>query len=212
MAARTTSVGAIISVILIFFYSSQNNLKKLILKLFFPLVSGMGIMLFLYQTNEKIKKMIEYGFEIFINLFSNKGATSASTEDLKNMYSIKPDNLKTWMVGDGKLTDGIFAYYKGTDVGYYRIIFYVGIIGLIFIFLYKIYLLYNIKKICSKELESKNRKLIILGVSIFVLEIACNFKGMVDFNRWYYFIFFYLYNRRKREVIVEYNKNSEKIV
>lgn len=56
------------------------------------------------------------------------------------MY-VFPDNLKTWIIGDGYFsnpynTDPFYigtrsrGYYMGTDVGYLRFIFYFGLIGL----------------------------------------------------------------------------------
>ena len=65
-----------------------------------------------------------------------------SNDILKDMY-VFPDNLKTWMIGDGYFNgpedvDPYYigekwdvGYYKGTDVGYLRFIFYFGVTGLI---------------------------------------------------------------------------------
>ena len=55
--------------------------------------------------------------------------------------NVFPDNLKTWIIGDGYFsnpynTDPFYigvksgGYYMGTDVGYLRFIFYFGLIGL----------------------------------------------------------------------------------
>ena len=51
-----------------------------------------------------------------------------------------PESLKTWIIGDGYIenpaSDPNFlgevtgGYYRGTDIGYLRYIFYFGIIGL----------------------------------------------------------------------------------
>ena len=52
-----------------------------------------------------------------------------------------PETLKTWIIGDGYMLSAnndpyyigpfYLGYYKGTDVGYLRFIYYFGIIGLI---------------------------------------------------------------------------------
>ena len=63
-----------------------------------------------------------------------------------DMY-VFPDNLKTWLIGDGyfdgpSLTDPYYVgptmtgFYKWTDVGYLRFIFYFGVIGLVAFILY----------------------------------------------------------------------------
>ena len=62
------------------------------------------------------------------------------------MY-VFPDNIKTWIIGDGYFanpgdTDPYYvgplggAFYKSTDVGYLRFIFYFGVIGLFAFILY----------------------------------------------------------------------------
>ena len=56
------------------------------------------------------------------------------------MY-VFPDNLKTWLIGDGYFSNpynidpyftGRFVggYYMSTDVGYLRFIFYSGLVGI----------------------------------------------------------------------------------
>ena len=66
--------------------------------------------------------------------------TVSSNDRLSNMY-VWPDNLQTWLIGDGYFsnpinTDPYFigtitgGYYMGTDVGFLRFIYYFGMIGL----------------------------------------------------------------------------------
>jgi hypothetical protein len=84
---------------------------------------------------------MRFGFEGFFNYFEKGKFDYTSNETLKNMY-ILPDNPKTWIIGDayfnnpkmidpyytGEVTEG---YYKNTDIGYLRFIFYFGVIGLL---------------------------------------------------------------------------------
>ena len=51
-----------------------------------------------------------------------------------------PDNINTWLIGDGYFelpmndyyyTGPAYYYYMGTDVGYCRFVFYFGILGLL---------------------------------------------------------------------------------
>ncbi len=62
------------------------------------------------------------------------------------MY-VFPDNLKTWLIGDGYMANpdtvdpfytgkAYHGFYKGTDVGYIRFIFYFGILGLLMMIVY----------------------------------------------------------------------------
>ena len=97
-------------------------------------------MVFLYNTDPKMKKLIHFGFEGFFSLVEKGTWDVSSNEKLMTMY-VFPDNLKTWIIGDGYFsnpynTDPFYigvksgGYYMGTDVGYLRFIFYFGLIGL----------------------------------------------------------------------------------
>lgn len=94
---------------------------------------------FLYNADAKWQKSIEFGFEGFFSL-ARKGKWEVhSNEMLKGGY-VFPDNLKTWIIGDGYMAPTTndpyyvgktyIGFYKDTDVGYSRFIFYFGLIGL----------------------------------------------------------------------------------
>ena len=102
-----------------------------------------------YNTNEQFHDMLRFGFEGFFNLVEEGSWSTDSTSKLETMY-VWPDNLKTWIVGDGYFENQrndpnyignatVRGYYMGTDVGYCRYIFYFGIIGLIAISAVMIY-------------------------------------------------------------------------
>lgn len=119
-----------------------------------------------------------HAFEIFLG----DGGTTSSTEYMKSMY-IFPDNFKTWIVGDGKFTDGN-GYYMGTDVGFLRLWFYYGVLGSLFFFFQQFYSIYIIRKIAEDVLIDKF--CIFLGLFILII----NFKGIGDIN---YFLFLILW-------------------
>lgn len=94
----------------------------------------------MYHVDDTFKEDLRFGFEGFFSLWEKGSWEVASNEKLTNMY-VFPDNLKTWIIGDGYFssprdTDPYFTgelvggYYMGTDAGYLRFIFYFGLIGL----------------------------------------------------------------------------------
>ena len=96
---------------------------------------------FFYNTSPQFYEMMHFGFEGFFNLLEEGSWSTASTNTLETMY-VWPDNLKTWLIGDGYFENqrndpnyiGVATrrgFYMGTDVGYCRYIFYFGIPGLI---------------------------------------------------------------------------------
>ena len=101
---------------------------------------------YLYQVNANFKEDIRFAFEGFFSLWEKGKWEVSSNEILKTMFII-PDNLKTWMIGDGYFNNPynldpyyigpkFGGYYMATDVGYIRFIFYFGIIGLSFFLMF----------------------------------------------------------------------------
>lgn len=86
-------------------------------------------------TNAAFYEHLRFGFEGFFNLAESGELRTHSTDILQTMYRW-PQDLKTWIIGDGLMEeDGHF--YMFTDVGYIRFIYYFGVIGLAsFILLY----------------------------------------------------------------------------
>ena len=102
-----------------------------------------------YNTSPQFHDMLRFGFEGFFNFIEEGHWSTDSTSKLETMY-VWPDNLKTWIIGDGYFENQrndpnyignatVRGYYMGTDVGYCRYIFYFGIIGLIAISAVMIY-------------------------------------------------------------------------
>ncbi|WP_205629781.1 hypothetical protein, partial [Acinetobacter baumannii] len=127
LGARTTIVGFLLSLIL--FYKNPKIILKSILGLFFLIVLVIPFYNILIQ-NDKIILLKDFGFDLLLDTDDSQAAQSFGK--LTSMFDIYPDNLKTWVFGDVfyRTEDG--GYYKNTDVGYFRIIFSGGIIGLIY--------------------------------------------------------------------------------
>lgn len=147
---------------------SKLNKKNILIIISFMLAVclTMSIIYAITSKNEKFSKMYSYAFELVNNIFSGKGVTTSSTDKLIKMYD-RNFSIKTLIVGDGKYTvenEGIKAYYMNTDVGYYRKVFYFGIIGTILSFILQMVLL------------NKND---IEKIAIFIFLMLLEFKGEV---------------------------------
>lgn len=147
MIARTTLVGAVIGLAYLGYITFkqakriEHNYFVLWRWLGGILVVSIPLLIFSYQTDANMRKRLEFAFEGFFHLAEHGTFSYSSNEKLKSMY-VWPDNLKTWVVGDGyfnnpRNTDPHYTgerylgYYMGTDVGYLRFIFYFGVIGLL---------------------------------------------------------------------------------
>ena len=99
---------------------------------------------------------------------------------------------------DFLLKDGIH-YYKGTDVGYLRILFFMGLIGISVFFFQKIYLFFSTIKL-DKSISLDFKQLLFF---LFILMIVLNFKGFVDLDVIIFLFFwaFILYGREKKHII-----------
>ena len=146
MIARTTSIGVILSIVLwILYYVFINNRKPdagapnifKLLSIFLIII--LPIISFFYNINPAFRENLRFGFEGFFSLAEQGEWNVRSNKMLFSMVTW-PEDLKTWIIGDGYFSQPqndyyyvgpIYDYYMGTDVGYSRLIFYFGLLGLI---------------------------------------------------------------------------------
>ena len=144
MVARTTLVGFVLGVSYLLFQPVWG--KGLVDAGAFwavtipVLIAGVLGCVWLYNTNPSFHSNLRFGFEGFFSLVEKGRWEMHSTNILKNMV-VWPESVKTWIVGDGyfdnpqdipsQLGRVSVGYYKHTDIGYLRYIFYFGAVGLI---------------------------------------------------------------------------------
>lgn len=139
MLSRTTIVGICFAIIYFLcksqFWKARITPESVInLKIFLVLtIITIAIILPAYRIFPKFSSLIDFGFEGLINFIENGTWETHSSNILQGMWNTWPDNLKTWIIGDGYFADpdDPLLFYMGTDVGYARFIFYCGILGLI---------------------------------------------------------------------------------
>lgn len=144
MVGRTTSVGGGLALLYLAWHYradlfSPSNRKYVFLFLSIA-VLGYFVVVYLYNHNAAFYENVRFAFEGFFNWWERGEWTTTSTERWKTMF-IWPDNTKTWLIGDGYFdapskTNPYYVgpaythYYKWTDIGYLRFIFYFGLLGL----------------------------------------------------------------------------------
>lgn len=146
MIARTTTVGVVLSLMYMlikaypYSFSINKSSTGVFKHIIFLSVIVLPIIISIYNSNPAVREDIRFAFEGFFSLAEKGEWEVSSNERLMNMYII-PDNVKTWIIGDGyfdgpSLTDPYYVgptmtgFYMWTDVGYLRFIFYFGVIGL----------------------------------------------------------------------------------
>lgn len=177
MIARTTTVGMVLGVAFIIYSLHSNRIKY---RRLIYLICGLSVLIipilaYMYNHDSSFEKLIKFGFEGFINIIENGEWYTTSNATLSNMI-VFPDNIKTWLIGDGYFdnpvaTDPYFigeirgGFYKGTDIGYLRFIFYCGLIGLLVLIAY----FFKATQICiSRFCEYKMMFLMLLAVNMIV--------------------------------------------
>lgn len=166
MISRTTSLGAICAIIYLLYVSRiytlrlDSNMSYIYVWFVGILVVMILLISYGYSTNLAFRENLRFGFEGFFSLVEEGKWDVHSNEMLRNMY-IFPDNLKTWIIGDGYFdnpcdTDPYYTgtrwigYYQNTDVGYLRFIYYFGVAGLIAFSLFMI----KTGKVCMNRFAS----------------------------------------------------------
>lgn len=188
MISRTTTVGVIMSLAYLFYISRiytfqmDLNMRYVWGSFIGILLVAISIMVYGYYTNPSFQENLRFGFEGFFNLVEKGKWDVHSNEILKNMY-VFPDNLKTWIIGDGYFDNPYYAepyytgpkwggFYQGTDVGYLRFIFYFGVIGLVAFSLF----MYKVALVCMNRFTAYRS----LFFVILLLNFAVWFKVSTD--------------------------------
>ncbi len=142
---RTTTIGLVLSLlylsyVLVHKRMPENAKKRLGGLIIGCILSFSCIATYLYQTNASWHHNLSFGFEGFFSLVEHGRWEVHSNEMLKSHY-VYPDNFHTWVIGDGYFgstdVDPYYTgfewkgFYKGTDVGYCRFLFYFGLFGLV---------------------------------------------------------------------------------
>lgn len=171
MISRTTTIGVLFTIIYWAFFNNNSNIEKNRIWKNVGLLSAivLPVVIFLYQTNPIIHKNIEFAFEGFFSLYKNGMWEVSSNGRLATMV-VLPDNLKTWIIGDGYFNNPLLTnpyyigpgaeteYYMYTDIGYLRFIFYFGIIGTLAFMLY----MFKVASICMNRFSNYRMMFIML--------------------------------------------------
>ena len=146
MMARTTSVGMVVSLVYlaigsgVYKMSISVETRKLWTWIGVVALLAVPYIIHKYNTDAEFYKDMRFAFEGFFALFEKGKWDVGSNTQLKNMI-VFPDNFKTWIIGDGYFNNPVNVdpyyvgeitggYYKNTDIGYLRFIFYMGVTGL----------------------------------------------------------------------------------
>ena len=134
MIARTTTVGALMALVYIFFMNAAVKRGGFVQKKqlwFFALLIGLALVFFfvatsLYNSSPEARKWIRFGFEGFFNWVETGEFSTRSTDILMENMWVWPENFHDWIIGTGRY--GVFVW--GTDIGYCNFTLYCGLIGL----------------------------------------------------------------------------------
>lgn len=151
MMSRTTTVGVGLALVYWIYSTNLFSLKQNIKnqKRWFWLGGILCVIIpvfiYLYFANDTFYKNIRFGFEGFFSLWETGEWQTSSNDILLEHMVVFPDNWVTWLIGDGYAANPMdktlsffdpyytgpiyHGYYKGTDIGYLRYIFYFGLVG-----------------------------------------------------------------------------------
>lgn len=173
MMSRTTTVGALLMLLYVVYKSfrkregeaSLNPMAAMII----VSVSTLPLLFLFNRLFPQTQQLYQFAFEGFYSRM-NTGEWSTSTTDiLWDMWQIWPDNIKTWIIGDGLFVDpnNSSLFYMGTDVGYARFVFFCGITGLSVFAAFFVYLY----KVLRKSLPEHSELLLLLLILVFAIWI-----------------------------------------
>lgn len=150
MISRTTTMGVILAVIywsycVVRYVLTNDGADLKFLKwLGVSLAVLVPVLILLYNVSPALQTNIRFAFEGFFSLFETGKWQVHSNDILLKHMIVLPDTFRTWVIGDGYAANPVtfpendpyyigenyHGYYKGTDIGYLRYIFYFGLVGL----------------------------------------------------------------------------------
>lgn len=174
-SGRTGYIGLCVAILYGILYKLNNKRKQAGLRTKELLLGVIGIIgitfavpffVTQYSENDNIQNLFNFTFQSFINKRTSGSFDITSLQSLRNMY-IKINPI-TFIMGDGQYIDSTGKYYMGTDVGYLRVILFMGIIGLMLLFLMQLLIL-----------KPRNGKEPLLKKILLLLLLILNLKGEV---------------------------------
>lgn len=170
-ASRTTLMGVPFFILYLLMSKGDKENKRYLLSIF---IISIPLLLFVYswflESNPIFERIFERAFSVFY-IFKETGEMQ-SVESMVGQAVI-PSELKTWVIGDGYMSDPLqpeIGFYKGVDIGIWRVIWGVGLIGL-FIFSYIQYLYIKLAKYVKLE-----------ALFLFLIYCAFMYKGVFYFD------------------------------
>lgn len=187
MIGRTTTVGMLLAIAYWAYILLMNKVvagkeRSTMLRW---IVGGIFVVVIisvsLYNVSDFWQKYFRFGFEGFFSLVE-QGTWHVQSNELLKQGLIFPDNVRTWIIGDGYMGSMAsdpyyqgelwYGFYKGTDAGYSRFLFYFGLIGLgaFIVFLFKVC------RVCMKS----SVRYQYMFLAIFLLNLAIWVKVSTD--------------------------------
>lgn len=176
MIGRTTTVGVIVAFAYwLYRLHTTEYASYFVKRLSMAIICLLPFIIYLYHSNDIMYDYTRFAFEGFFSLWEKGEWDVTSNNALKEMV-VFPDNLKTWIIGDafamnpseyepyyiGPMYKG---FYKQTDIGYLRFIFYFGILGCMAMVIF----ISQVAKICiNRFVQYKMMFLMLLVVNLLI--------------------------------------------
>ena len=152
---------------------------------------------------DKYERMGKWAFEAFTSLEDSGEVNTSSTNRMKEMYATLPNDIISWTIGDAKFSEDDGSYYKHTDIGYNRHLFYWGILGL----LCYLVILMIIYRITAKNFQSPIISNFLL--CLFLFELFLNFKGIIVLSYYWSAIFVCsVVEKQRRELFIKNDSST----
>jgi len=201
-SGRTAYFGVIVSAIYYFFSRNITWTRKTTnLFRFFALFLFTTILIYAAFFNlintfiEQNMHVFTWAFEFFFSMEEKGSLETVSTNHLLRMWAdgIRLMTLQTFFLGDGYFFNPqTGAFYHRIDVGYFRNIFYWGILGSIFIYVYQLIVL---NQMLLKKEQRKKEIVFFLLFYLFVSEMKAISAGANHMTMTVCVLYALLYNR-----------------
>lgn len=183
-SARTTVIGlgASVGFLFVLYFIDKNSDKKQPIK--FIWVSILLLSFGAGLATSYFPDYTDWAFELFDN-FKETGKFSTDSSDALYHLFLPPTTIRSMFFGGGSMA------FVGNDMGYTRILHYIGYPGAILFFGYQLYV--------ASFSVTKDLGASLLALMIVAYSLVMNIKGFTDLNPvLYLFFFFFMFHKYYR--------------
>ncbi|EOD8883355.1 hypothetical protein ACJ5W4_004567, partial [Enterobacter hormaechei] len=188
VSARSSLIGIVLSVGILMFNMNAIKLIKTVLASILAIITIFILIVPMLPVDSR---------DFFINWATEFFVSGTKTGSLQSNIDMYIYSLKDFsMFGESRWYGDNNDYFMNTDVGWYRLAFSIGIVGVI-VWCFTIFSVFGFDKVFTSKIRIEN----VISIALLIYILLMMFKGAIVFDSFQsifiFLIFNYVFNQRE---------------